>query len=117
MSGEETEEMATMWWVFSAMSPNKLEPLFVPIDFEVDVEARRARLNIPGLLESSGEPIRNPVTGAEHRARIDLPHGFEYRIAEIGSGTTKATGAIKLDLKNSYGQFAHLHLSNKGVVE
>jgi len=117
MSGEETEEMATMWWVFSAMSPNKLEPLFVPIDFEVDVEARRARLEIPGLLEAFGEPIRNPVTGAEHRARIDLPHGFEYRIAEIGSGTTKATGAIKLDLRQSYGQFAHLHLSNKGVVE
>jgi hypothetical protein len=34
-----------------------------------DVEARRARLNIPGLLEATGEPIRNPVTGAEHRAR------------------------------------------------
>jgi hypothetical protein len=117
MSGEETDEMATMWWVFSAMSPNKLEPLFVPIDLEVDVDARRARLVIPGLLESTGEPIRNPVTGAEHRARIDLPHGFEYRIAEVGSGSTKATGAIKLDLKDSYGQFAHIHLSNKGVVD
>jgi hypothetical protein len=117
MSGEETEEMATMWWVYNAMSPNKLEPLFMPIDFEVDVESRRARLRIPGLLEATGEPIRNPVTGAEHRARIDLPHGFEYRIAEIGSGTARATGAIKLDLKDSYGQFAHLHLSNKGVVE
>ena len=70
-----------------------------------------------GILETRGEPIRNPVTGEEHRARIDLPHGFEYRIAEMGSGTTKATGAIKLDLKNSYGQFAHIHLSNKGVVE
>jgi len=42
---------------------------------------------------------------------------LSYRIAEIGSGTTKATGAIKLDLRQSYGQFAHLHLSNKGVVE
>ena len=39
----------------------------VPIDFEVDVEARRARLNIPGLVAATGEPIRNPVTGAEHR--------------------------------------------------
>lgn len=117
MSGEETEEMATMWWVFSAMSPNKLEPLFLPIDFEVDVEGRRARLHISGLLEATGEPIRNPVTGAEHRARIDLPHGFEYRIAEIGSGTTRATGAIKLDLTSTYGQFAHIHLSNKGVIE
>ena len=117
MSGEETEAMATMWWVFSAMSPNKLEPLFVPIHFEVDVEKRRARLEIPGLVEAVGEPIRNPVTGAEHRVRIDLPDGFEYRIAEIGSGTTRATGAITLALKDSYAQFAHLHLSNKGVVD
>jgi hypothetical protein len=91
--------------------------VFAPIDFEVDVEARRARLKIPGLLEATGEPIRNPVTGAEHRARIDLPEGFEYRIAEIGSGTTNATGAIKFDLKGTYGQFAHIHLSNRGVLE
>jgi hypothetical protein len=117
LSGEETNEMATIWWVLGAMAPNKLPPLYLPIEFEVDVEARRARLNIPGVVGSTGEPIRNPVTGAEHRARIELPHGFEYRIAEMGSGTTKATGTIKLDLKDSYGQFAHIHLSNKGVVD
>jgi len=115
LSGEETEEMATIWWVLGAMSPNKLQPLFMPIDFEIDVEARRARLNIRGLLEATGEPIRNPVTGAEHRARIELPDGFEYRVAEMGSGTSKAIGAIKLDLKDSYGQFAHIHL--RGVIE
>jgi hypothetical protein len=65
----------------------------------------------------SGEPIRNPVTGAEHRVRIDLPDGFEYRIAEIGSGTTRCAGPIEFDLKNSYGQFAHLHICNKGVLD
>ena len=117
LSGEETDEMATIWWVLATMSPNKLDPLFLPIELDVDVEARRARFRIPGLLEASGEPIRNPVTGAEHRTRIDLPDGFEYRIAEIGSGTTKATGGIKLDLKDSYGQFAHIHLSNNGLVD
>ena len=47
-----------------------------------------------------------------------LPHGFEFRIAEIGSATTKASGAVELpDLVNSYGQFARIHLSNKGVIE
>ncbi len=117
LSGEETEPMATVWWVFGAMSPNKLEPLFKSIAFEVDVAARRAHLAIPGVVETTGAPIRNPVTGAEHRARIDLPHGFEYRIAEMGSGTTSATGAIKLDLKDSYGQFAQIHLSNRGIVD
>ena len=117
MSGQETDDMATMWWVYSAMAPNKPEPLFKPIEFKVDVESRRGFFRVPGFVETTGEPIRNPVTGAEHRARIDLPHGFEYRIAEMGSASTTATGAVKLDLKNSYGQFAHLHLSNKGVVD
>ena len=117
MNGQETEQFATMWFVFSAMSPNKLEPVFEKIDFDVDVDARRARLVIPGIVESVGEPIKNPVTGLEHRARIDIPHGFEYRLAEIGSGRTTTSGKIKLDLKDTYGQFARIHLSNKGIVD
>lgn len=116
MTGQDTADAATMWWVYAAMCPTKLEPLFKPIEFEVDVDARRARLVVPDIVESSGEPIRNPVTGAEHRVRIDLPHGFEYRLAEIGSGRTKSTGQIKLDLTNTYGQFARIHLSHAGVV-
>lgn len=116
MLGQDTQEMATMWWVFSAMSPAKEETVFAPIDFEVDVDARRGRLVVPGLIESRGEPIRNPVTGNEHRVRIDIPSGFEYRLAEIGSGRTTTKGKIQLDLKDTYGQFARIHLSHAGIV-
>ena len=63
-----------------------------------------------------GEPIRNPVTGDEHRVRIDMPNGFEFSLAEMGSGTSKAMGPIAFDLNDSYGQFAHIHLDNHGVV-
>ena len=114
--GEDTEEMATMWWVYSAMSPKKLETLYKPIDFEVDIEKRTGRMSIPGIAEMSGEPIRNPVTGAEHRARIDLPHGFEYTIAEMGSASSSVKGPMAMELKNSYGQFAELNLSGSGVI-
>ena len=106
-----------MWWVFAAMSPNKLEPLFKPIKLEIDMEARKAYLVVPGVVESSAQPIRNPVTGAEHRARIDLPHGFQFRIAEVASGRTKASGRIKLDLTDTHAQLAAVHLSHQGVVE
>lgn len=116
MRGEETEPMATMWSVYTTMCDTILDPVSAPIDFEVDVDERTARLSIPGVVEMTGEPIRNPVTGDIHRARIDLPHGFEYSLAEMGSGTTKATGAIPLDFEASYGQFAHLHLSPSGPV-
>jgi hypothetical protein len=116
MSGKETKNAATMWWVYSAMCPTKLEPLFKPIEFEVDVDARRAHLLVPGIIETVGEPIRNPVTGIEHRARIDLPNGFEYRLGEVASGTTKATGGVKLDFAKTFGLCANIHLSHAGVV-
>jgi hypothetical protein len=117
MLGQDTQDMATMWWVFSAMSPTKEETIFAAIDFEVDVDARRGRLVVPGVIEAHGEPIRNPVTGAEHRVRIDLPKGFEYRLAEIGSGRSTTKGKIQLDLKDTYGQFARIHLSHAGIVD
>ncbi len=114
LSGQETEDMATVWWIFGTMSPTKHPPAFHPITLDVDVEARRARLDIPGVATSVGEPIRNPVTGAEHRVRIDFPQSFEFKQAEIGSGTSKTAGPIALDLAGTYGQFAHIHLSHKG---
>ena len=72
---------------------------------------------MPGLVECRGEPIKNPVTGAEHRARIEMPDGFEYEVAEMGSATATTQGKIQLNLKDSYGQFARLHLNNHGVVK
>lgn len=116
LTGEDTEEAATFWWVYAAMSPNKLPTLYKPIELEVDVDARRGRLVVPGVVESVGEPIRSPVSGKEHRARIDLPNGLEFRVAEIGSGSTTTSGAIELEFTDSYGQFANLHLSHAGVV-
>lgn len=116
MSGEETEEMATMWAVYAAMCSDKLETLFLPIDLEIDIENRTGRISIPDVVETKGEPIRNAVTGEVHRARIDMPDGFEFELAEIGSASTTASGEIKLNLENSYGQWAELHLSNSGVV-
>jgi hypothetical protein len=116
MQGQETEPMATMWAVYTAMCSTILDPLFKPIDLEIDVEKRSGRISVPGVLELTAEPIRNPVTGDVHRARIDLPHGFEYEIAEIGSGSMKATGDMEVELEDSYAQFAELHLSNSGVV-
>jgi len=116
LHGGETEEAKTHWWVFHAMSSTVHEPIFKTIDCEIDIERRRARVMIPGVLESSGRPIVSPATGGEHRVRIDIPEGIEFAIAEIGSASTKATGAIQLDLNDSYGQFNMLRHSRHGVV-
>ncbi|MBT9461482.1 MAG: DUF1326 domain-containing protein [Rugosibacter sp.] len=116
LSGQDTEPGATIFQVFSATFEKMHEPVFAPIDFDVDIDARKARVNVPGLVEGRGAPIVNPVTGAEHRARIDIPDGFEYTIAEMGRGWSTTSGAIQLNLADSYGQFAHIHLCQSGIV-
>jgi hypothetical protein len=116
LHGGETRDGATHWWVFHAMSSTVHAPIFKPIEFEVDIERRRARVVIPGVLEATGRPIRSPATGDEHRVRIDIPNGIEFELAEIGSATTKASGTIALDLDDSYGQFNVLRHSGAGVV-
>ena len=98
------------------MSSTLHPPLFKPIEFDVNIEQRRARIVIPGVLESSARPIRSPATGAEHRVRINLPNGIEFDHAEIGSGTTKTTGSVVLDLRDTYCHFTLLRQSGKGVV-
>jgi hypothetical protein len=45
-----------------------------------------------------------------------LPDGFEYTVADIGSASSTTTGPVVVALKDSYGQFANLHLGSHGVV-
>ncbi len=54
--------------------------------------ARTGRFEVPGVLELKLEPIKNPVTGADHFAQIVLPTGFEFRKAEMASATFQSEG-------------------------
>ena len=116
LHGEETNEAATHWWVFRAMCETVHPTLYKPIEYEVDFDARTARVSIPGVLESNGRPIRSPHGGGEHRVRIDIPGGIEFEQAEIGSASTKTMGPIALDLHDSYGQWNIVRHSPTGVV-
>jgi hypothetical protein len=117
LSGAETTPGATIWNVFAATMEEVFDPVFKAIDMQVDVEARVGHVKVDGLVDSRGEPIRNPVTGEEHRARIDIPNGFEYTLAEMGASHLRTHGPISLYFEDRYAQFAHLHLDNDGVVK
>lgn len=116
LKGEDTEDMATMWWVFSKMSPSQRPTVFAPIEFDVDVDKRTGHIRVAGLVDTQAEPIRNPVTGAEHRARIEMPHGFEYRVAEIASGSSKVSGDLAMQLTKSHSHLVHLSIGQSGVI-
>jgi hypothetical protein len=74
-----------IWDIFAAVCPTVLEPIIAPIHGAVDRERCRAQVRIPAVAEIETEPITNPVTGAEHRARIVLPQGFACPEAEMGN--------------------------------
>ena len=117
MTGQDTDPFATVFAVFASTIETMHEPVVAPIDFEVDVEGRRGRLRIDGYVEMTGEPIRNKVTGAESRAQIRLPDGFEYEVAEIGSATSRTLGGpMEIEITDKYAQLANLHRSTHGVV-
>jgi len=117
MSGQDTKPGATMFAVFASMLSKVHDPVFADIDFGVDIDKRRAHLKVAGYIEQRGEPIVNPVTGAEHRIRIEPVGGFEFKKAEIGRGWTQTQGPIAYELADSYGQFAELHLCQDGIID
>ena len=117
MTGQDTDPMATVFAVFAATIETMYEPVFAPIEFEVDVDGRRGRMRVPGYVEMVGEPIRNPVSGAEFRGQIHLPDGFEYLVADIGSASSRTVdGPMAIDIENKYAQFAHIHMGSHGLV-
>lgn len=116
MTGQDTDPFATMFAVFASTVTTMHEPVFTDIELEIDVEGRRGRAVVPNYIEMTGRPIRNLVTGADTRAQIYLPEGFEYETAEIGSATSRASGPVRVEIDDKYAQFAWLHLNNHGVV-
>lgn len=114
--GKSTAAGATHFYVYNSTMSEVLETLVAPIEFSVDVEARTAKLVIPGLIEATGSPIVDPNSGEEFRARIDLPNGFEYSIAEMGTASSKVTAGIELTLTDSYGQWNQIHMNQDGVI-
>ena len=115
LQGEGAAPGTVMLQIYRAMCTTAHDPLFKPITMTIDMDGRTAHLTIPGVAETTVEPLKNPVTGAAHRARIDLPMGKEFYLAEVASGTTKATGAVPLAFAKSHAHFAKNALTSSGL--
>jgi hypothetical protein len=116
LHGESTAPGATHFFVYSSVVSTVLDTLYEPIELSIDVEARTANVKIGDLVDSVGAPIISAFDGNPVRSGISLPNGFEYSYAEMGNGSTTARAGIALDLKDSYGQFNVLHMTQDGVV-
>ena len=115
LSGKQSAE-GTLFHIFSLIVAKTLDPIFAPIDVEFDMDGRKARVSIPGVLETENEPIRNPVTGASHRIPIMMPEGFEHRSAEVCSARIASTGGIKFEVPQGHGSLATVVQTPQGVA-
>lgn len=116
LDGEE-QEPTTLFNIYGATIETGLEPIFTDIAFECDIEARTGRLVADGLLSLRIEPIRNPVTGKPHRARIVLPEGFEFREAEVASGEYAVNAALAYSGEGRYAALFHAAYGPQGILE
>jgi len=116
MSGQASTPGATFFDVFASTYEKVHEPLFKPIHFEVDIEERTGRFEVPGVISCSAGPLRNPVTNETHRARINLPHGFEYITAEVASANLRTRGPIQIDYESRHCHLAMLNIGPDGPI-
>jgi hypothetical protein len=115
LSGED-QKPGTMFQIFAAIIETIKDPQFARITFDWDLAKRTARIEVPGIVKASSEPIRNPVTDEEHRMLTVLPEGWVFHEAESAAGFAKGTGAIKFDLNRRHSSLANVAWGPNGLV-
>jgi len=102
--------------VVASLVSTVLEPKIGRIEFRHDLRKRRARVVVPGLLETTTEPIRNLATGAAHVIDVALPQGVEYKTAAVCQATVnRGTGPIAYDWPGSHSSLAHVEHTRDGL--
>ncbi|MGH8588484.1 MAG: DUF1326 domain-containing protein, partial [Gammaproteobacteria bacterium] len=88
ISGGACVPLSNFFSVFASTCSEFCETLFLPIGLEANLELRTARVEIPGIMRSSGRPIINEFNGQPFHIALARPSGsFEFTYAEIGRGT------------------------------
>ncbi len=115
LSGEE-QEPTTVFNIVGSTIETEAETLFLPIDMAWDMAARTGHIDIPGVARGTFEPIRNPVTGKPHFAKIMLNDGFEFREADMASADAKGTGEIDFDYTGRYAFLIDVTYGPQGII-
>jgi hypothetical protein len=115
LSGE-GQPAGTIFNIFSVIIEHHHDPIFTKIGFEWDMDARRAKIDVPDVVRAETAPIRNPVTDEEHRMLTVLPDGWTFYEAEVGSGSAKGIGDIKFDYSQRHSSLARFAFNNDGMA-
>ena len=95
-----------------------LGPTFQVVGLEkkritIEGEGRKSVFTMEGIGEARGDTFKNPVTGEEHLAIVDLPDGFIWTRGECGQGSFRASaGGINLQFDKTNWIFYQFDWSN-----
>lgn len=117
LSGGACEPLSNHFAVFAGTCTEFCETKFLPIHLEANLEQRTAKVEIPGVITSTGKPIINDFNGEPYQVALARPSGsFEFTYAEIGVGTTTVTGDIEMAYEDSWAQYCIHHYNRDGLV-
>ena len=86
VSGTACKPLSNLFAVFASTCSEFSQTLFLQIDLQADLELRTARVEIPGIMRSSGRPMINEFTGQPFHIALARPSGsFEFTYAESDS--------------------------------
>jgi len=108
----------TFFEVLAFVAPNVKEPLFLPIEFEVDLDERSANIRYGDIVETETETLRGIDPPDPYRILIKIPGGMEYTNepgeADVASAKRiKSSGAIPFDIENGHSSLAYVRHGNK----
>lgn len=117
ISGEECEPLSNHFSVFGSLCTEFFETLYLPIHLDVDINNREAKVDIPGVVTSQGQPIINKFTNEPFHIALARPSGsFEFTYGEIGRGTTSVTGDLEMSFEDTWALFCVHHYTQDGLV-
>lgn len=117
ISGETGKPLSNLFSVFASTCSKSYETLFLPIELEADLEARTARVEIPGILKSKAGPKINEFNGEPFHIALARPSGsFEFTYAELGLGTTSVMGEMEMAYEESWAHFCVHHFNQDGLI-
>ena len=117
ISGEACEPLSNVFSVFASACTDFSDTLFLPIRLEANLELRTAKVDISGVMTSTGQPIVNPSTREPFHIALARSSGsFEFAYAEIGQGTTSVTGELEMAFEDSWATFCVHHFNQDGLI-
>ncbi len=108
-------KMGGMPWEALAGTVTRFEgPVRMPI--QIDIAGARSRVHVPGAVDLSLVPLKNPVTGAEKEVHIVYPSGgFFWDDAKVATTDQMraALGDFQLEWPGRYAAAAQVNWTNQ----